>query len=332
MGGSSWSSNTYTSRANTRKISGASAFTYHDEVIANTPIHQRHVHEEMDPSKFKNGMRESRDSESHPESNAIVVFFDVTGSMYNTPRTLQEKLGGLMALLTEKQYISDPQIMFGAIGDAYCDQAPLQAGQFESGLEMEDDLGKLFLEGGGGGQKRETYELGFYLLARHTAIDCFEKRGKKGYAFFIGDEMPYPYVNQKHVKSVIGEDISESIPTDVIFKELSEKYNVYHIIPEEYGASCYVGDKEVADEWKKYVVENQIHLDSTAAIAETIALTIGLCEGTIDLEEGLEHLKELGLNTKSASKAVSTIVQPGKNVVATGNMPLATRSANVTHI
>jgi hypothetical protein len=332
MGGSSWSGSTYNTRSATRKITGQSAFTYQDEVIANTPYSQRHVHEEMDPLKFKNGMRESRDSESHPESNAIAVFFDVTGSMYNTPRTLQEKLGGLMALLTEKQYITDPQIMFGAIGDAYSDRAPLQVGQFESGLEMEDDIGKLYLEGGGGGQKRETYELGFYILARHTAIDCFEKRGKKGYAFFIGDEMPYQQVNKKHVQSVIGDVIGENIPTEVIFKELSEKYNVYHIIPEEYGASCYVGDKEVANEWKKYVVENQIHLDSTAAIAETIALTIGLCEGTIDLEEGLEHIKELGLNVKSASKAVSTVIQPGKNIVATGDMPLPSRAVNVTRI
>jgi len=332
MGGSSWSSNSYTSRANTRNITGKSAFTYQDEVIANTPRNQRHVHKEMDPLLFNGGMRESRDSETHPESNAIVVFFDVTGSMYNTPRTLQEKLGGLMALLTEKQYISDPQIMFGAIGDAYCDRAPLQVGQFESGLEMEDDLGKLYLEGGGGGQKRETYELGVYILARHTSIDCFEKRGKKGYAFFIGDEMPYQKVNKNHISSVIGDTLNEDVSTADIFKEASEKYNIYHIIPEEFGASCYVGDKGVADEWKKYVTENQIHLDSTAAIAETVALTIGLCEGTIDLEEGLEHLKELGLNTGAVSKAVSTIVQPGKNIVATGNMPLPSRSANITRI
>lgn len=31
-----------------------------------------------------------------------------------------------------------------------------------------------------------------YFIARHTAIDCWEKHGCKGYLFLIGDEMAYP--------------------------------------------------------------------------------------------------------------------------------------------
>jgi hypothetical protein len=34
------------------------------------------------------------------------------------------------------------------IGDATCDRAPLQIGQFESGIEINQDLAKLWLEGG----------------------------------------------------------------------------------------------------------------------------------------------------------------------------------------
>ena len=59
--------------------------------------------------------------------------------------------------------------MFGAIGDATCDRAPLQVGQFESDNRMDDDLGRILLEGGGGGQKTESYELAMYFMARHTA-------------------------------------------------------------------------------------------------------------------------------------------------------------------
>ena len=38
----------------------------------------------------------------------------------------------------------------------------------------------------------ESYELAMYFMARHTALDCHEKRGKRGYLFIIGDEMAYP--------------------------------------------------------------------------------------------------------------------------------------------
>ena len=62
-----------------------------------------------------------------------------------------------------------------------------------------EDLGKLFLEGGGGGQLTESYELAMYFMARHTSIDCHEKRGKRGYLFIIGDEMPYPKVKRREV-------------------------------------------------------------------------------------------------------------------------------------
>ena len=100
------------------------------------------------------------------------MLFDVTGSMRKVPRVLQTKLPQLLGLLQRQGYASDPQIMFGAIGDATCDRVPLQVGQFESDNRMDDDLGRIVLEGGGGGQMTESYELAMYFMARHTATDC----------------------------------------------------------------------------------------------------------------------------------------------------------------
>src|SRR5262249_20618935 len=142
-------------------------------------------------------VRESRDSDVHPESHAVAVLLDVTGSMQTVPRILQKSLPRLMGLLIRKGYLEHPQILIGAVGDATCDSAPLQVGQFESGIEIEEDLGRLFLEGGGGGQVTESYELAMHFLAHHTSLDCVEKRGKKGYAFLIGDEAPYPRVKRQ---------------------------------------------------------------------------------------------------------------------------------------
>ena len=100
--------------------------------------------------------------------------------MRDVPRQLQQKLPQLLGLLLRKGYADDPQILFGAIGDATCDRAPLQVGQFESDNRMDDDLSRILLEGGGGGQKTESYELAMYFMARHTVTDCYAKRGKRG--------------------------------------------------------------------------------------------------------------------------------------------------------
>src|SRR5712691_12865811 len=149
MGSGRWSTDVYDAAANYRAATGTSAF-------AHTDTGATHVHPDLDP--FGVTVRESRDSAEHPRSLAIAVLFDVTGSMGGVPRVLQAKLPQLLGLLLRKGYVRDPQIMFGAIGDATCDSAPLQVGQFESDNRMDGDLERIVLEGGGGGQKRESYE------------------------------------------------------------------------------------------------------------------------------------------------------------------------------
>ena len=225
MGYSNWSDTAYKSRQNFRQKTNQSAFTYDQQVRATGKVA---AHPQMNPADV---VRESRDSDSHPDSVAIGVLFDVTGSMGVVPRVLQTKLGSLMRLLVQKGYLAHPQVLFGAVGDAYTDRVPLQIGQFESGLEMDDDLGKIYIEGGGGGQVHESYELGIYFFARHTAIDCYDKRGHKGYLFTIGDEMPYDVVRKQQVADVLGDKLRQDIATDQIVAEVQERYEYFHIIP-----------------------------------------------------------------------------------------------------
>src|SRR5262245_39285696 len=177
MGSTRWSDEHHKDRARLRKASGRDAFE-HDEDVRRGRV-ARGVHQKMNPLGVT--VRESRDSDAHPESRAVAVLFDVTGSMQAVPRILQESLPRLMGLLIRKGYLDHPHILTGAVGDATSDDAPLQVGQFEAGIEIEEDLAKLFLEGGGGGTLSESYELAMYFMARHTSLDCFEKRGKRGY-------------------------------------------------------------------------------------------------------------------------------------------------------
>src|SRR6516162_5490483 len=122
MGSTRWSDDHYHDRAKLRACTGQDAFE-HDRAIRDGTA-ERQVHAKMNPRGVK--FRESRDSEAHPESHAVAVLFDVTGSMRQVPRVLQENLPRLMNLLIRKGYLDHPQIMVGAIGDATCDGAPLQ--------------------------------------------------------------------------------------------------------------------------------------------------------------------------------------------------------------
>lgn len=296
MGYGSWSDAAYTSLSTSRKASkGVSAFTHTADINAGRTAAK--AHDRLSP--FGVTARESRDSDEHPNSNAIGVLFDVTGSMGRIPRVLQEKLPKLMSTLLLKGYLPDPQILFGAVGDATCDRVPLQVGQFESDVNMDEDVDKIYLEGGGGGQFSESYELGMYFMARHTSIDCLEKRGKKGYLFLIGDEEAYRSVKKREVDKVIGENtIQEDIPIKEIAEELQEKYEVFFIIP----TSSHYGRKNKPF-WTDIFGQNVIELDNPDLVCELIVTTIGVAEGYID--NAGDVINDLGLSDKEG-KSLST--------------------------
>jgi hypothetical protein len=296
MGSGRWSTDVYDAAARFRAATGASAFAYSDGGATR-------VHPALDP--FGVPVRESRDCAEHPRSLAIAVLFDVTGSMRGVPRALQVKLPQLLGLLLRKGYAAHPQIMFGAIGDATCDHAPLQVGQFESDNRMDDDLGRILLEGGGGGQKTESYELALYFMARHTAIDCYEKRGRRGYLFIIGDEMAYRRVKPAEVRGVIGDGLQAHLPLTALMAEVTARWDSYYILPA--GAS-YVGDPQVLGFWRGLLGQNVIELADLDAVCETIALTVGLGEDAVSLGGGLADLGDIGSSAgPTVSKALAVI-------------------------
>jgi len=315
MGSGKWSTDVYAAAASYRATTGRSAFDYSDRTRAGDPRRWK-VHPTLDPAGV--GMRESRDSDEHPASLAIAVLFDVTGSMGRVPRVLQEKLPQLLGLLLRKGYVEHPQILFGAIGDATVDRVPLQIGQFESDNRMDDNLGNIFLEGGGGGQMTESYELALYFMARHTSIDCFEKRGRRGYLFVIGDELAYPEVRAREVRNVIGDKLAENISLDAIVAEARRQYDVYYLLPE---GSSYAGDARVLEFWQGLLGQNVIRLDDLDAVCETIALTVGLGEGTIDLDAGLRDLDEVGSDKAWTVGRALAVIGAQTPSLATGALP-----------
>ncbi|MEV6524461.1 hypothetical protein AB0M43_21115 [Longispora sp. NPDC051575] len=311
MGSGRWDTNVYDAAKSYRAATGTSAFAYSDSGA-------RDAHPTLDPLGVD--VRESRDSDEHPRSTAIAVLFDVTGSMGHVPRTLQTKLPELFGLLLRKGYVTDPQILFGAVGDATCDRVPLQIGQFESDNRMDDHLANIVLEGGGGGQRTESYELAMYFMARHTSLDCYDKRGRKGYLFLIGDEMPYAGVKPKEVKQVVGDKLAEPVPVAAIVAELRQRYEVYYILPT---GSAYAGDTEILGYWRGLLGQNVIQLDDLDAVCETIALTVGLGEEAIDLAEGLADLADVGSDAGEVVGRALATLGTGRGAVVRGGLGAA---------
>jgi hypothetical protein len=181
--------------------------------------------------------------------------------------------------------------MFGAIGDATCDRAPLQVGQFESDNRMDGDLERILLEGGGGGQKTESYELAMYFMARHTKTDCWDQRHKRGYLFIVGDEMPYPAVKPREVSAWIGDELPQPLPLANLIAQLTRRWDTYYILP---AGAAHAGDGQVLAVWRRLLGQNVLELTDLDAVCETIALTIGLGEEAIDLAAGLGDLTDVG--------------------------------------
>jgi hypothetical protein len=280
MGNTSWSNDLYRDRVDHRARTGTPTFVHDANVRSGRTAAA--AHPTLSPKSIT--VREARDSDAHPNSLAISIFFDVTGSMGRVPRRLQQKLTKLMETLLDKKYCEDPQIMVGAVGDYNAgDRVPLQVGQFESGIEIDEQLGLIYIEEGGGGSFEESYQNALYLLARKTATDCWEQRGKKGFAFLIGDEKPYGASTVKEIEDIFGDKISENVTIHTLIREVQERYHLFFIIPNN---TSYYNNPELHATWAGLIgTENVIKLEDPDLVCETIGATIGMFENSLSIDD-----------------------------------------------
>ncbi len=231
---------------------------------------------DFDPSKIKLP-REAMDSSLSPKSRGIILSEDVTGSMgYYLLDLIKERFPELIEKIYETVSYN-PHIMFMGIGDVVYDKAPLQVTQFETDLRILDQLQKIWLEKGGGGNSFESYILTWYFAAKHTYMDCWEKRREKGFIFTFGDEEPTPYITKSEINKVFGEN---DYPQQARYtgKECldmaSEKFNCYHIILHGNGY-----DSTVVRMWKELMGGHVCDLKDHIYIPDLITTILKMYEG-----------------------------------------------------
>ena len=233
-----------------------------------TQSSERKAHADMMPANIT--FRECLDSAEHPLTIPIQFYLDVTGSMGSIPHEMiKDGLPTLMGSLIQNG-VKDASLMFGAIGDHECDNYPLQVAQFESGdAELDMWLTRTYLEGGGGGNAGESYLLAWYFAAHHVKTDAFDKRGKKGFVFTIGDEPCLSSLPMSAVKSLMDKTaFGQTTHTRASLLEAAqEKNHVFHIHMEH-------GGRRLDSAWKELLGENVLIITNPKDVARVISDTI----------------------------------------------------------
>jgi hypothetical protein len=258
------------------------------------------------------------------EKTPIAVCIDLTGSGRTTPCVVRDDLPQLMGLLQIKKDIF-PDILFSGFGDIECDSYPAQMPQFESDAEqISRALSCLVLEGGGGGNMYESYTEMLYALGYKTQLDSV-KRGIKGTAVIIGDELPRPVARMRDLNSHWLSDeerVTRDFTLSEIVAKVRENWNIYYVICR---TTSYWDDPTVEKAWRDTLgYENFIRLENPEDISELIASLVLMNNG-VSVNSITSKLVEMGEGRASQDigKALVAISNNGGNnpIVSQPNRP-----------
>lgn len=279
MGGGSWTTSAFASYStsvgrsvdtSTGKLSGS----YNSQDM----YKMTRLHEKLNP---KNVLRECCDSAEHPCTIPVILALDVTGSMGRTAVEVAKDINVVMTRLFKD--VKDIEFMIMGIGDLSCDDAPIQISQFESDIRIAEQMDQVYFEYGGGGNAYESYTAAWYMGARHTKLDCLG-RGKKGIIITLGDEQINPYLPRRSLADATGDDPQGDVETKDLYKEASEKFDIYHIDVDHRSWR----DPDITPSWRKYLDKDHyksVELDAvTDTIVEMILSAIGqtdTCDATV---------------------------------------------------
>ncbi len=285
MGTGAWSSRDWESYTRSRG--------YTDRSTANEMYRARTISPLLEPRNIT--FREARDSFEHPLSTPIILGLDVTGSMGTVLEVIAKKLNYLITELYQRQPVTDPQIMVMAFGDVECDRHPLQVTQFESDIRIAEQLNSVFFEQGGGGNGGESYTLPWYFAARHTRTDQFEKRGKKGFLFTIGDENYLPILRKEAIRQFIGDSSERDLTAQELLQEVSRQYEIFHLMIAQGSGMRYQGGMEgevVVSNWRRLLGDRAVLVNECTQLPEIIVSLLELFSNKNSTQQNSSSLLE----------------------------------------
>lgn len=264
------------------------------------------------PASLSGVFRESRDNEDSPESTPVIIGFDVTSSMgYLAEELALNSLNKAIMYLYENKPILCPQVMCCALGDCKSDKEPLQVTQFESDIRIIKQLTELRLEGGGGGNGGESYNLAWYFAANRTRTDCCEKRGRRGYLITIGDDYCHRTLTSSEISRVFGDNAKYDLSNEELIAAAEKKYNVFHICIDRGTPE----DDRVFADWRSFLYGRTavIEKNDISCLSELIYALISVGEGRTP-NESLSAVEQRA--AEKAAKSLAYINIPDTNTIS----------------
>jgi hypothetical protein len=251
MGYGRWSTQQYTTYSDTTNYRSASV----QQVFTNTDSAPNDV-------VVKNiQLRESRDSDANPNSTPIILGLDVTGSMgLYASEIARIHLPDLMTNIIESGVVSDPHILVMGIGDPRAgDNYPAQATQFEPDLKIIEQTRDLFIEGRGGGNDVEGYDLAWYFAKYCTSTDAVQK-GRKGVIFTFGDEqLARNPLTEHQWKKVFGtKEYPQFSSMGELYAMVSQDWEIFHVIIEQGNYCRSAGSSVVRRSWTQVLPSSRV--------------------------------------------------------------------------
>ena len=160
---------------------------------------------------------------SSKSANPLIIAIDVTGSMATWPFEIFDRLPLLYNTLS--QYREDLEICFAAIGDAKVDRWPLQVTTFANGFDLEQLLGSLHGEGGGG-DAAESYGLFAHWVNTHVEI---KNTSDVPFLIVFGDAPMHNKVSAGAISHYLGDKVTRDVDAIKAWQKVTKTWNTWFL-------------------------------------------------------------------------------------------------------
>jgi hypothetical protein len=278
------------------------------------------IHSSLDPHRWTD---ENLQCES---LNPIIFALDVTGSMGDWTKIIYDKMPMFYGQIMMQKYLTDPAISFCAIGDVTCDEAPLQVTEFGQGKAIDQLISKMYLEGGGGGNKHESYDLAanFY-SSRVDLLNC-----EIPFFFVTGDEGFWENESAQQIQKIFGQGIKEkTISSTEVWKKLLTQYNVFHIKKPFHSVA---DDANIKKQWNSALGQERVlNIVTPKACIDVMLGAIAITSGVRDLAGYITDMKVRG-QTEERITEVTKALKPYADKLAQNKINIIKHQVSAVHI
>lgn len=239
----------------------------------------------------------------------VIVVLDVTGSNIDFARLVYDKMPMFYGQIEQQGYLDDFDVSFCAVGDAYVDDYPLQVGNFSKGIALDSILEKIVLEGGGGGQRMESYELAAYYLYKNTKFIP----GSEPIIFFLGDEAPYPRLNVQQARRFGAECNENGVePFGLLRKKVND--NVFLLLSKYDGRNF---QSEITNSWVNLLAPE--HVIKVKEEKSVVDLMLGII-AMVSMSRTLESYKDDMRDREQTPERIKSVSESLKDLETVFNI------------